>query len=157
MAKILRVYDPSVTIRRVPLVIQDASCPGLVEFLSKLAYGTETPLIRGVLYQWFLAHQAAGTLDQAAAEVLDGPGGRTSSRPGGKTRSTRPVEAQTIPPTLPPAVGVRPAPPVLPPAEPVQHTHESPTERVEPVLVIQGMELTPADIQALNNVDTMFG
>lgn len=75
MAKIVRVHDPSERQRRLPLVVQEDVCPGLLEYLSTLQYGHETPLIRGIVYQWFLHHKDAGSLRDAAAAVLAGPGG----------------------------------------------------------------------------------
>lgn len=82
MAKLVRVYDPDETERRINLILPDAVCPGLLEFMSELPYGNDTPLIRGVFYQWFIQHSEAGTLDDALNEVLSGPGGLISV--GGK-------------------------------------------------------------------------
>jgi hypothetical protein len=78
MAKLVRVYDPDETERRINLIIREAVCPGLLEFLSELPFGNETPLIRGVFYQWFMQHSEAGTLDDALNHVLSGPGGLMS-------------------------------------------------------------------------------
>jgi len=78
MAKLVRVYDPDETERRINLILPDAVCPGLLEFMSELPYGNDTPLIRGVFYQWFLQHSEAGTLDDALNNVLSGPGGLIS-------------------------------------------------------------------------------
>ncbi|VVP60413.1 hypothetical protein [Pseudomonas fluorescens] len=75
MAKLARVYDPDETERRINLILKDAVCPGLLEFMSELPYGNETPLIRGVFYQWFIHHSDAGTLDDALNNVLSGAGG----------------------------------------------------------------------------------
>ncbi len=85
MATLVRTHDPSITVRRIPLVVQESAAPGLVQFLNTLQYGTETPLIRGVLYQWYLTHKAAGTLDQAISDVLSGPGGRVRERRASRT------------------------------------------------------------------------
>jgi hypothetical protein len=82
MAKLVRVYDPDETERRINLILPDAVCPGLLEFMSELPYGNDTPLIRGVFYQWFIQHSEAGTLDDALNKVLSGPGGLISV--GGK-------------------------------------------------------------------------
>jgi hypothetical protein len=78
MAKLVRVYDPDETERRINLILKDAVCPGLLEFMSELPYGNDTPLIRGVFYQWFIQHSEAGTLDDALNKVLSGPGGLIS-------------------------------------------------------------------------------
>lgn len=78
MAKLVRVYDPDETERRINLILPDAVCPGLLEFMSELPYGNDTPLIRGVFYQWFIQHSEAGTLDDALNKVLSGPGGLIS-------------------------------------------------------------------------------
>lgn len=78
MAKLVRVYDPDETERRINLILKDAVCPGLLEFMSELPYGNETPLIRGIFYQWFIQHSEAGTLDDALNNVLSGPGGLIS-------------------------------------------------------------------------------
>lgn len=78
MAKLVRVYDPDETERRINLILKDAVCPGLLEFMSELPYGNETPLIRGIFYQWFLEHCEAGTLDDALNDALSGPGGLIS-------------------------------------------------------------------------------
>ena len=75
MAKLIRVYDPNETERKINLNIPEDVCPGLLEFMSELPYGKDTPLIRGVFYQWFLSNNAAGTLDQALNAALAGPGG----------------------------------------------------------------------------------
>lgn len=79
MPKLIRVFDPDEPERRINLVIAEATCPGALEFLAEMPYRTETPLIRGVLYQWFIKHRDAGTLDDAIEEALAGPG--VSSNP----------------------------------------------------------------------------
>ena len=92
MAKLVRVYDPDETERRFNLILKDAVCPGLLEFMSELPYGNDTPLIRGVFYQWFIQHSEAGTLDEALNAVLSGPGGLISVGSQGTREplSTRP-------------------------------------------------------------------
>lgn len=99
MAKLIKVFDPSETQRRIGLVIQRDSCPGFLEFLAELPYGAETPLLRGILYQWYLAHQEAGDLDAAIEAAMNGPGGfiqssgpspRRSAAPARRNRSTAP-------------------------------------------------------------------
>lgn len=99
--KIVRIYDPSVTQRRIPLELHESACPGLIEFLTTIPYGTETPLVRGVLYQWFIAHKEAGTLDEAVNQVLSGPGAKVPGRRGGgyQKRSleiSNPVETHQV-------------------------------------------------------------
>lgn len=91
MAKLVRVYDPDETERRVNLILKDAVCPGLLEFMSELPYGNETPLIRGIFYQWFLEHSEAGTLDNALNTALSGPGGLIAI---GSQGSREPVTAK---------------------------------------------------------------
>jgi membrane carboxypeptidase/penicillin-binding protein PbpC len=78
MARIIRQYDPTETLRRITIEIKEANCPGLLEFLSQLPYGHESSLLRAVTYQWFLEHQ--GNLDQAIANALCGLGGRPDNR-----------------------------------------------------------------------------
>ncbi|MBX8557071.1 hypothetical protein K5D56_21640 [Pseudomonas cichorii] len=78
MAKLVRVYDPDETERRINLILKEAVCPGLLEFMSELPYGMDTPLIRGVFYQWFKKHSEEGTLEEALHEVLSGPAGLIS-------------------------------------------------------------------------------
>lgn len=78
MAKLVRVYDPDETERRINLILKEAVCPGLLEFMSELPYGMDTPLIRGVFYQWFMKHSEEGTLDEALNKVLSGPAGLIS-------------------------------------------------------------------------------
>jgi len=78
MAKLVRVYDPDETERRINLILKEAVCPGLLEFMSELPYGMDTPLIRGLFYQWFLKHSEEGTLDEALNSVLSGPAGLIS-------------------------------------------------------------------------------
>jgi hypothetical protein len=80
MAKFLRQYDPSETKRRVTIEISEDVCPGMLEALSVLPYGHETPLIRAVMYQWILDRQAEGALDEAMLAALAGPGGRPDGR-----------------------------------------------------------------------------
>ena len=100
MSKWVRVYDPDEKQKTINLVIQEDHCPGLLELLCELPYRTETPLIRGVLYQWFLLHQAAGTLDVAIEAAWNGAGGFIASahpanlatqaiQPKGRKRTTR--------------------------------------------------------------------
>lgn len=78
MAKLVRVYDPDETERRINLILKEAVCPGLLEFMSELPYGMDTPLIRGIFYQWFIKHSIEGTLDEALNAVLSGPAGLIS-------------------------------------------------------------------------------
>lgn len=78
MARIIRQYDPTETLRRITIEIKEANCPGLLKFLSQLPYGHESSLLRAVTYQCFLEHQ--GNLDQAIANALCGLGGRPDNR-----------------------------------------------------------------------------
>lgn len=79
MAKLVRLFDPNEPERRINLVIQEDACPGLLEFLSSMPYRTETPLLRGIIYQWFLMNRDAGTLDEAIQSALEGVGGLMKS------------------------------------------------------------------------------
>ncbi|GAB0084323.1 hypothetical protein TOC8172_40360 [Pseudomonas syringae] len=72
MAKLVRVYDPDETERRINLILKEAVCPGLLEFMSELPYGMDTPLIRGVFYQWFKKHSEEGTLDESFKQSFVG-------------------------------------------------------------------------------------
>ncbi|MBV0881609.1 hypothetical protein KTQ42_20215 [Noviherbaspirillum sp. L7-7A] len=103
MAKFLRQYDPSETKRRVTIEISEENCPGMLEALSVLPYGHETPLIRAVFYQWLLDRQAEGLQDEAMLAALAGPGGRPDGRRpnkmamGSNLPTRRPVNKATKP------------------------------------------------------------
>lgn len=98
MAKLIRVYDPSETERKINLNIPEDICPGLLEFMSELPYGKDTPLIRGVFYQWYLQHNEAGTLDEALNEALSGPGGMIATgRQSRREIPAPPVRKKRIP------------------------------------------------------------
>lgn len=111
MAKLIRVYDPDEKERRINLVLPEAVCPGLLEFMAEVPYGNDTPLIRGVFYQWFLKHRDAGTLDEALNEALSGPGGlvalhanRMTQQPSARSKKRVPKQRSvTAKPGLPPA------------------------------------------------------
>lgn len=171
MAKIIRVHDSSVTERRIHLVIQESSCPGLIEFMSKLEYGTETPLIRGVVYQWFLTNRAAGKLNAAVESALAAPGGVTSNRnrcrsashsqaghqvydrssivPEAASLSSMQPEKQPAPQI---AITSQMEPPLSLPVKP--HSSNTSTELA---VVIDGVALNEADIRALAEAESMFG
>lgn len=129
MAKLIRVYDPNETERKINLNIPEDVCPGLLEFMSELPYGKDTPLIRGVFYQWFLSHSEAGTLDEALNDALAGPGGMiatgrqskrdTAAPPTRKKRVPRQREI-TAKPGAVKAQGVAPPPEPLAPAQPME-------------------------------------
>lgn len=89
MAKLVRLFDPNEPERRINLVIQEDACPGLLEFLASMPYRTETPLLRGIIYQWFVMNRDAGTLDEAIQSALEGVGGLMKSH------------AETAPPKKP--------------------------------------------------------
>lgn len=103
MAKFLRQYDPAETKRRVTIEISEENCPGMLEALSVLPYGHETPLIRAVFYQWLLDRQAEGLQDEAMLAALAGPGGRPDGRRpnkmamGSNLPTRRPVNKVTKP------------------------------------------------------------
>lgn len=91
MPKLVKVHDPSERRRRLPIIIQEEVCPGLLQFFSTLKYGTDAPLMRGVFYQWYQHHKAAGTLETAIAVALAGPGGETK-----RTKSHKPLDTQDL-------------------------------------------------------------
>lgn len=98
MAKLIRVYDPTETERKINLNIPEDVCPGLLEFMSELPYGKDTPLIRGVFYQWFLLHSEAGTLDEALNQALSGPGGMIATgRQSRREISAPPARKKRVP------------------------------------------------------------
>ena len=113
MAKFLRQYDLSETKRRVTIEISEEVCPGMLEALSVLPYGHETPLIRAVMYQWILDRQAEGDLDEAMLAALAGPGGRPDGRRPNKMAmgSAQPVRrpvTKVAKPARPPVQTVQP-------------------------------------------------
>ncbi len=115
MAKFLRQYDSSETKRRVTIEISEEVCPGMLEALSVLPYGHETPLIRAVMYQWILDRQAEGDLDEAMLAALAGPGGRPDGRRPNKMAmgSAQPVRrpvAKVAKPARAPVQTVQPHP-----------------------------------------------
>ncbi|WP_432263293.1 hypothetical protein [Cupriavidus sp. TMH.W2] len=129
MAKLIRVFDPEETERRINLVIPEASCPGLLEFLAEMPYRTETPLIRGIVYQWFVTHRDAGTLDAAINKALEGSGGlieagppvRQAKKVPTRSRGNKAVRQRSV--TAKPATrsaSVAPAEEAGPPAAPVE-------------------------------------
>ncbi|WP_104962964.1 hypothetical protein [Pseudomonas sp. XWY-1] len=129
MAKLIRVYDPNETERKINLNIPEDVCPGLLEFMSELPYGKDTPLIRGVFYQWFLSHSAAGTLDTALNHALAGPGGMIATgRQSKRDSATPPTRKKRVPrqreitakPGAVKAQVVAPSPVPLAPPEPME-------------------------------------
>lgn len=80
MARYIKQFDPEETHRRIAVDIQEAHCPGLLEFLSTLPFGYEGPGLRAIAYQWFLAREADGTLHDAFEAVVSGPGGLSGTR-----------------------------------------------------------------------------
>lgn len=153
MPKLIRVFDPDEPERRINLVIAEATCPGALEFLAEMPYRTETPLIRGVLYQWFIKHRDAGTLDDAIEEALAGPGGLIESAPhdkqvrrGAKGRSARVLKPRAIS-ARPAARPATPSQVAVAPAEQPPPLRETVVEPIQPLLA-QGVEEaeTPATI-----------
>lgn len=162
MPKLIRVYDPDEPERRINLVIAEANCPGLLEFLAEMPYRTETPLIRGVLYQWYLKHRDAGTLGEAIQEALEGSGGLIEAAPqdkqvrrGAKGRSAKAVKPRAIyarpaarPSTLNPE---QEAPPVQQPlsqgvvASPPTPMREAPPQSTQDGTIAASPGALPAD------------
>lgn len=97
MARYTKNFDPEETYRRIAVDIQEEHCPGLLEFLSTLPFGQEGPGFRAIVYQWFLARTADGTLKHAFEGVISGPGGLSDHRKGkvkaqaSRRASTRPI------------------------------------------------------------------
>ncbi|WP_236186201.1 hypothetical protein [Pseudomonas juntendi] len=135
MAKLIRVYDPNETERKINLNIPEDVCPGLLEFMSELPYGKDTPLIRGVFYQWFLSHSEAGTLDEALNNALAGPGGMIATGRQSKRESAAPPSRKKRVPRqreITAKPGAVKAPAVAPPSGPL-----TPAEPMEPALVVE--------------------
>ena len=80
MVRYIKQFDPEETHRRIVMDIHESHCPGLLEFLSRLPFGYEGPGFRAIVYQWFLARQADGTLHDAFETVVGGPGGLSGTR-----------------------------------------------------------------------------
>ena len=96
MARYIKQFDPEEKHRRIAVDIQEAHCPGLLEFLSTLPFGHEGPGLRAIVYQWFLAREADGTLHGAFGAVVCGPGGLSGPRLP-KTKSQAKTRASTRP------------------------------------------------------------
>ncbi|RFQ05745.1 hypothetical protein [Pseudomonas putida] len=138
MAKLIRVYDPNETERKINLNIPEDVCPGLLEFMSELPYGKDTPLIRGVFYQWFLSHSEAGTLDEALNIALAGPGGMIATGRQSKRESAAPPSRKKRVPRqreITAKPGAAKAPPVAPPSGPLAPAE--PLEPMEPAMVVE--------------------
>lgn len=124
MPKLIRVFDPDETERRITMEVSEANCPDLLSFLSEMPYRTETPLIRGVFYQWFLQHKEAGTLDAAVDVALHGLGGLIEdARPAEPVKRGRPSKARR-PRTVTPRVVAAPRS-----HAPAQPTQQEPLQR----------------------------
>ncbi|WP_137162166.1 hypothetical protein [Pseudomonas asiatica] len=141
MAKLIRVYDPNETERKINLNIPEDVCPGLLEFMSELPYGKDTPLIRGVFYQWFLSHSEAGTLDEALNNALAGPGGMIATGRQSKRESAAPPSRKKRVPRqreITAKPGAAKAPPVAPPSGPLAPAEPLvPMESMEPAMVVE--------------------
>lgn len=89
MPKIIRVYDPDEVERRIQFLIKDSDYPGLLKVLGSLPHGAESPLIRFVLYQWFLRQKKEGTLE-STIEVFIAE--LTSKKKTGGSKVGRPTQ-----------------------------------------------------------------
>lgn len=133
MAKLVKVFDPTETTRRLHLILEEDVCPGFLEFLATVPYRAESTLIRAIAYQWFLTHQAAGDLHGAVEEALSGLGGKIDVVVGMPKRVAKEVPIKRRPraakssapggsaPSPSPKPQVSPEhhqPPSSPPAEP---------------------------------------
>jgi hypothetical protein len=80
----------------------ETQCPGLHQALESAPNDQLSALARGIIYQWFLHHQQAGTLTKAVVATLAGPGatGQRSLRRSSRPRKNTPRLAQVAP--LPP-------------------------------------------------------
>lgn len=108
MARYTKNFDPEETYRRIAVDIQEEHCPGLLEFLSTLPFGQEGPGFRAIVYQWFLARAADGTLNDAFDNVISGPGGLSSNRKGKvKAQATRRAPNRPVTPTIKPKRAAR--------------------------------------------------
>lgn len=162
-----KIYDPDETERRMPLIVRETQCPGMLRFLAALPYRQETPLIRGVLYQWFLHHLEQGTLDAAVQAALSGPGGLQAETRRPALRSPQPlgtpafdIEAlrsgAEVGAVFPPAekgaaTGPFSAAKTQPPARPTPVVPESHSITVPPVSVV------PAAVPAKDSVVSAQG
>jgi hypothetical protein len=68
----------------------ETQCPGLHQALESAPNDQLSALARGIIYQWFLHHQQAGTLTKAVVATLAGPGatGQRSLRRSSRPRKT---------------------------------------------------------------------
>ncbi|WP_186214628.1 hypothetical protein [Burkholderia gladioli] len=148
MAKLVRLFDPNETERRINLVIQEDACPGLLEFLASMPHRTETPLLRGVIYQWFVMNRDADTLDEAIQAALEGSGGLLKSHSGtAAPKKQGPGRPRTRAIRTPRAIAPRPvakskAPQDEPPANP-DTPARAPTQSPVPAPEV-GRNETPA-------------
>jgi len=125
MARYIKQFDPEETHRRIAVDIQEAHCPGLLEFLSTLPFGYEGPGLRAIVYQWFLAREADGTLHDAFEAVVGGPGGLSGTRvPKKKVQTTKRASTRPAVQAVRPkrATQTAPAEEVLDISPPVQTT-----------------------------------
>jgi hypothetical protein len=111
MARYIKQFDPEETHRRIAVDIQEAHCPGLLEFLSTLPFGHEGPGLRAIVYQWFLAREADGTLHDAFEAVVGGPGGLSGTRvPKTKVHGTKRASSWPVAQVIRPKRATRSAP-----------------------------------------------
>jgi hypothetical protein len=139
MARYIKQFDPEETHRRIAVDIQEAHCPGLLEFLSTLPFGHEGPGLRAIVYQWFLAREADGTLHDAFDAVVAGPGGLSGTRvPKTKVQGTKRASSRPVAQVIRPKRATRSAPEVAAP------------DISSPVHVAGGQELPPPSNAPVN-------
>lgn len=97
MVKLFREFNGLDTERRLLLVVKESDCPGLPRFLASQPYGTESPLVRAIVSEWYLLHSTNGTLSAAVEVALDGPGGLSKSNRNSRQARTRRNSADLLP------------------------------------------------------------
>ena len=125
----------------------ERQCPGMNDILASIP-GQQSALVRGIVYQWCLEHQEAGTLIPATLAVLNGPGvkGKRGLRRSGAKKASIPASpAHTMPHATPHLEKVEQAP--LPAAATDAHRPElPPVQAASPAAVPPPPDISPAAV-----------
>lgn len=129
----------------------ETQCPGLHQALESAPNDQLSALARGIIYQWFLHHEQAGTLTKAVVATLAGPGatGQRSLRRSSRPRKNTPRLAKVAP--LPSYDGETATAAVPPPAleaqtPPARAFPDSPTpaQSEAQIATVASISATPA-------------
>lgn len=132
----------------------ETQCPGLHQALESAPNDQLSALARGIIYQWFLHHQQAGTLTKAVVATLAGPGatGQRSLRRSSRPRKNTPRLAQVAP--LPPndRAPMEGVPPTSESQNSMPVGFAGSTEAPPPVREISRLSSPPASAPALPQI-----